>query len=96
MEAYGLCETTQTAHSTPEAGNGPADSAECAECVESSEGVGQGRAHTPSEADEVASWPPEWREAYDERFAIMTVEGEVPADEAHRLTVECVKREFAP
>jgi len=93
MEAYGLCETTHSAHSTPEAGNGPADSAECAECVESSEGVGQGRADTRSEADEVESWPPEAREAFDERVAIKIADG-IPLDEARRQALECVKREF--
>ena len=38
--------------------------------------------------------PAEWREAYEERLAMMTVHGEMPADEAHRLAVGCVEREF--
>jgi len=36
----------------------------------------------------------EWHEAYEERFAIKTVQGGLPADEAHRQTLECLEREF--
>ena len=64
------------------------------ECAESSQDVEAGRTHTLPEGDEVSGWPPECREAYEERFAIMTVDGGVPAGEAHRLAVERVKREF--
>jgi len=43
----------------------------------------------------LADWPEEWREAYEERLAIMTVEGCLPLSEAMKKAVECVRREFA-
>lgn len=94
MEAYGLCETAQTAHSASQTGNDQAESAECVECAESAPGLEPDDAHTPSAPDEVASWPPEAREAFEERVAIMMADG-MPPEEARRQALECVKREFS-
>jgi len=67
---------------------------ESVECAESWQGVEASRAHTLPQPDEVAGLPPEWRDAYDERFAIMTIDGGLPLSEAMKKAVECVRREF--
>jgi len=42
-----------------------------------------------------ADWPEPWREAYEERVAIMMVEGGLTAEDARQQALECVRREFA-
>ena len=36
----------------------------------------------------VEEWPPFWREAWEERVAILTIDGGVPEAEARRLATE--------
>jgi hypothetical protein len=40
-------------------------------------------------------WPDEWREAYEERVAIMIFDGGLTEAEARERALESVRREFA-
>jgi hypothetical protein len=40
---------------------------------------------------ELASWPPDWREAWEERAAIMEYDAGLPRDEAERSAFKDVK-----
>jgi hypothetical protein len=42
--------------------------------------------------DELATWPAEWREDFEERAAIMEYDGNLPRAEAERLAFEDVNR----
>jgi hypothetical protein len=44
---------------------------------------------------ELAHWPPDWREAWEERAAIMEYDANLPRDEAEKLAFEDVKRHMA-
>lgn len=54
-----------------------------------------GIARDISAAQFLPGWPDEYREAYEERVAIMVVDGGLPEAEARRQALESVKREFA-
>jgi len=44
---------------------------------------------------QVADWPEDWREAVEERAAIMEYDGRLPRDEAEAQAEQRVRAEFA-
>jgi hypothetical protein len=44
---------------------------------------------------ELANWPPDWREVWEERAAIMEYDANLPRHEAEKLAFEDVKRQMA-
>lgn len=49
----------------------------------------------PGESDDFDSWPEERREAYEERLAIMTIDGGLSEEEARGPALECAARVLA-
>ena len=56
--------------------------------------AGQRRARLAGLPRAVASWPPSWREAFEERAALMEFHGGLPTERAEQLAQELLRAAF--